>query len=36
MAKHVLQPGYNYADEFSFGLDLVLGVLERAPAEGAG
>ncbi len=30
MAKHVLQPGYNYADEFSFGLDLVLDALERA------
>ncbi|WP_458780548.1 TetR/AcrR family transcriptional regulator [Arthrobacter sp. D3-16] len=30
MAKHVLRPGYNYADEFSFGLDLVLDALERA------
>jgi hypothetical protein len=29
MAKHVLQPGYNYADEFTFGLDLVLDALER-------
>lgn len=29
MAKHVLQPGYNYAHEFSFGLDLVLDALER-------
>jgi AcrR family transcriptional regulator len=37
MAKHVLQPGYNYADEFSYGLDLVLDALERArDAEGAG
>ncbi|MDQ0121001.1 AcrR family transcriptional regulator [Pseudarthrobacter defluvii] len=37
MAKHVLQPGYNYADEFSFGLDLVLDALERArDAERAG
>jgi AcrR family transcriptional regulator len=37
MAKHVLRPGYNYADEFSFGLDLVLDALERArDAEGAG
>jgi AcrR family transcriptional regulator len=37
MAKHVLQPGYNYADEFSFGLDLVLDALERArDAEAAG
>jgi hypothetical protein len=30
MAKHVLQPGYNYAEKFSFGLDLVLDALERA------
>lgn len=30
MAKHVLRPGYNYADEFSFGLNLVLDALERA------
>jgi AcrR family transcriptional regulator len=30
MAKHVLQPGYNYAEEFRFGLDLVLDALERA------
>jgi AcrR family transcriptional regulator len=30
MSKHVLQPGYSYADEFSFGLDLVLEALERA------
>jgi AcrR family transcriptional regulator len=29
MGKHVLRPGYNYADEFSFGLDLVLDALER-------
>jgi hypothetical protein len=30
MAKHILQPGYSYADEFIFGLDLVLDGLERA------
>ncbi len=30
MAKHVLQPGYSYADEFTFGLELVLDALERA------
>jgi AcrR family transcriptional regulator len=30
MAKHVLQPGYSYADEFTFGLDLVLDALARA------
>jgi AcrR family transcriptional regulator len=28
--KHVLQPGYNYGDEFEFGLDLVLDGLGRA------
>ena len=27
--QHVLQPGYNYADEFEFGLDLILDGLER-------
>ncbi|MFC4057926.1 TetR/AcrR family transcriptional regulator [Planomonospora corallina] len=29
MAEHALQPGYAYADEFEFGLDLVLDGLER-------
>jgi AcrR family transcriptional regulator len=28
--QHVLQPGYDYGDEFEFGLDLVLDGLERA------
>lgn len=41
-ANHVLQPGYNYANEFEFGLDLVLDglagqrdeqLLDRAEAE---
>ena len=27
--EHVLQPGYDYADEFEFGLDLILEGLER-------
>jgi AcrR family transcriptional regulator len=27
--KHVLQPGYDYANEFEFGLDLILDGLER-------
>ena len=27
--QHVLQPGYRYADEFPFGLDLLLDALER-------
>lgn len=28
--EHVMQPGYRYADEFDFGLDLVIDGLERA------
>jgi AcrR family transcriptional regulator len=28
--QHVLQPGYDYGDEFEFGLELVLDGLERA------
>ncbi|MFD8495395.1 TetR/AcrR family transcriptional regulator C-terminal domain-containing protein [Amycolatopsis sp. NPDC059657] len=27
--EHVLKPGYNYGDEFEFGLDLILDGLER-------
>lgn len=34
--EHVLQVGYNYADEFEIGLDLVLGALVRAVAEPPG
>jgi AcrR family transcriptional regulator len=28
--RHVLQPGYDYGDEYEFGLDLILDGLERA------
>jgi AcrR family transcriptional regulator len=35
VTAHVLQPGYDYADEFEFGLDLVLDGLERAAAQEA-
>jgi len=28
--QHILRPSYNYADEFEFGLDLILDGLERA------
>lgn len=31
--EHVLQPGYAYGNEFSFGLELVLDGLERALAR---
>jgi AcrR family transcriptional regulator len=30
--EHVLQPGYDYGDEFLFGLDLILDGLEQALA----
>lgn len=28
--EHVLQPGYDYANEYRFGLDLILDGLDRA------
>jgi AcrR family transcriptional regulator len=28
--EHILQPGYDYGNEFEFGLDLILDGLERA------
>jgi AcrR family transcriptional regulator len=28
--EHILKPGYDYGDEFAFGLDLILDGLERA------
>jgi AcrR family transcriptional regulator len=31
--EHVLQPGYDYGNEFEFGLDLILDGLERARAS---
>ncbi len=31
--EHVLQPGYDYGEEFEFGLDLILDGLERALPE---
>ena len=34
--QHVLQPGYAYADEFEFGLDLILDGLERLRDERGG
>jgi len=30
--EHVLQPGYDFGDEFEFGLDLLLVGLEAAVA----
>jgi AcrR family transcriptional regulator len=34
--SHVLQPGYDYGDEFGFGLDLVLDGLERVRSADLG
>jgi AcrR family transcriptional regulator len=34
-AEHVLQPGYDYGNEFAFGLDLILEGLERAGSRAA-
>jgi AcrR family transcriptional regulator len=31
--QHVMLPGYDFADEFDFGLDLILDGLERAAAS---
>jgi AcrR family transcriptional regulator len=33
--EHVMKPGYDYADEFAFGLDLILDGLERARESGS-
>jgi AcrR family transcriptional regulator len=33
--EHVLKPGYDYGDEFLFGLDLILDGLERARGSAA-
>jgi len=32
ITEHAMQPGYDYADEFEWGLDLILDGLERAAA----
>ncbi len=29
VSEHILQPDYSYADEFDFGLDLILDALQR-------
>jgi len=34
--EHVLQPGYDYGDEFLYGLDLILDGLARARATAGG
>jgi AcrR family transcriptional regulator len=32
--EHVLRPGYDYAEEFAFGLELILDGLERTAGNG--
>ncbi len=32
--EHVMKPGYDYGDEFEYGLDLILEGLERVRATG--
>jgi AcrR family transcriptional regulator len=32
--EHILQPGYNYGDEYEIGLDLILDGLDRLVPEG--
>jgi hypothetical protein len=34
-AKHVLRPGYEFVDEFQFGLDLSLGAVGLSPIQRA-
>ena len=34
LTEHILQPGYDYADEFEFGLDLILDGLTRSIPDG--
>ncbi len=34
LTEHVMQPGYEYGDEFEYGLDVVLDGLERAARRG--
>ena len=32
ITEHAMKPGYDYADEFEFGLDLILDGMERLRA----
>jgi AcrR family transcriptional regulator len=34
LSDHVMQPGYDYGDEFEYGLDVILDGLEQARAAG--
>jgi hypothetical protein len=32
-AEHILQPGYDFGEEFEFGLDLILDSLEAEATQ---
>ena len=34
LSEHVMQPGYDYGDEFTYGLELILDGLETASERG--
>jgi AcrR family transcriptional regulator len=34
LSEHVMKPGYDYGDEFEYGLDVILDGLEQARARG--
>ncbi len=36
LAEHVMQPGYEYGDEFEYGLDVILDGLDRMGAAATG
>jgi hypothetical protein len=36
LSEHVMQPGYDYADEFEYGLDVILDALERERTSARG
>ena len=36
IVEHALKPGYDYAEEFNFGLDLILDGLEALSGDGGG
>jgi AcrR family transcriptional regulator len=33
LTDHVMKPGYDYGDEFEYGLDIILDSLEKAPLD---
>jgi hypothetical protein len=35
LGEHVLKPGYDYGDEFEYGLELILDGLETARGTAA-